>query len=96
MPPASKNESLVHRGRDRYIADYHSVEILWKHGITTLEQISRLSRLSKRVAAQYVDLLPEKLRRKKAKKTKNNPKTKLESDDDAQLLTAENEVTQAP
>ena len=80
---------------DRYIADYHRVEILWKHGITTLEQISRLSRLSKRVAVQYVDLLPENLRRKKAKKTKNNPKTKLESDDGAQLLTSENLDTQA-
>ncbi len=78
---------------DRYIADYHRVEILWKHGITTLEEISRLSRLSKRVAAQYVDLLPEKLRRKKANKTKNNPNTKLESDDDAQLLTSANECT---
>lgn len=57
---------------DRYIADYHRVEILWKHGITDLHQISRLSRLSPRVAHQYVDLLPDKIRRrKKTNKTKN-------------------------
>lgn len=57
---------------DRYIADYHRVEILWKHGITDLHQISRLSRLSPRVAHQYIDLLPDKIRgRKKTNKTKN-------------------------
>jgi len=57
---------------DRYIADYHRVELLWKHGITDLDQISRLSRLSRRVAHQYVDLLPQKIRgRKKTTKTKN-------------------------
>ncbi len=27
---------------DRYIADYHRVELLWKHGITNLEEITRL------------------------------------------------------
>jgi hypothetical protein len=48
---------------DRYIRDYHRVETLWKHGITDLEQISKLSLLSKRVAQQYIDLLPDKLRR---------------------------------
>lgn len=48
---------------DRYIHDYHRVELLWKHGITDLDQISQLSRLSKRVAQQYIDLLPQKLRK---------------------------------
>lgn len=57
---------------DRYIADYHRVEILWKHGITTLEEISRLSRLSKRVVQQYLDLLPEKLLRRKTGTPKNH------------------------
>ena len=47
---------------DRYIRDYHRVETLWKHGITDLEQISQLARLSLRVVQQYVDLLPEKVR----------------------------------
>ena len=57
---------------DRYIADYHRVELLWKHGITELEQISRLSRLSKSVVHQYIDLLPDKIRaRKKTNTTKN-------------------------
>lgn len=57
---------------DRYIADYHRVELLWKHGITDLDQICRLSRLSARVAQQYVDLLPDKIRgRKKTNKRKN-------------------------
>lgn len=48
---------------DRYIRDYHRVELVWKHGLTDLDQISQLTRLSKRVAHQYVDLLPEKVRR---------------------------------
>lgn len=43
---------------DRYIKDYHKVETLWKHGITDLDEISQLTRLSKKVAQQYVDLLP--------------------------------------
>jgi hypothetical protein len=45
---------------DRYISDYHRVELIWKHGITDLEHISHLARLSKRVVQQYIDLLPEK------------------------------------
>ncbi|MBC8478431.1 DUF1670 domain-containing protein [bacterium] len=47
---------------DRYIRDYHRVEALWKHGVTDLEQMSKLIRLSKRVVQQYVDLLPDKLK----------------------------------
>ena len=46
---------------DRYIKDYHRVETLWKHGITDLDKIAQLTRLSKRVAQQYIDLLPEKI-----------------------------------
>jgi hypothetical protein len=53
---------------DRYIKDYHKVETLWMHGITELQQISHLSHLSVRVAQQYVDLLPQKLRRHKEQK----------------------------
>ena len=49
---------------DRYIKDYHRVETLWLHGITDLNQISQLSRLSKRVAQQYIDLLPDKMKSK--------------------------------
>lgn len=41
---------------DRYIRDYHRVEILWKHGVTDLDRISQLIRLSKRVVHQYVVL----------------------------------------
>lgn len=48
---------------DRYIHDYHRVETLWKHDITDLDQISQLTRLSKRVLQQYVDLLPDKILR---------------------------------
>ncbi len=48
---------------DRYIKDYHRVVTLWEHGITDLHEISNLSRLSKRVASQYIDLLPEKVRK---------------------------------
>ena len=46
---------------DRYIKDYHSVEILWKHSITDLDKITQLTRLSKRVVQQYIDLLPDKI-----------------------------------
>lgn len=50
---------------DRYIRDYHKVELLWQHEITALEEISHLSHLSKRVVQQYIDLLPSKLKLKK-------------------------------
>lgn len=53
---------------DRYIQDYHRVEMLWRHGITDLVQISQLARLSKRVAQQYIDLLPDKVKYPKNKK----------------------------
>lgn len=49
---------------DRYIKDYHKVETLWEHDIKDLNDINRLSGLSKRVAQQYIDLLPEKIRNK--------------------------------
>lgn len=47
---------------DRYIKDYHRVELLWKHSITDPVQIAHLARLSKRVVQQYIDLLPVKLK----------------------------------
>lgn len=46
---------------DRYIKDYQRVEILWQHDIKDPDKISLLSRLSKRVVQQYIDLLPDKL-----------------------------------
>jgi uncharacterized protein YutE (UPF0331/DUF86 family) len=55
---------------DRYIKDYHKVEILWKHQITDLDQISQLTRLSKRIVHQYVDLLPAKLKNSMSKNVK--------------------------
>lgn len=47
---------------DRYIKDYHRVVILWNHDIKNPDNISHLSRLSKRVVQQYIDLLPAKLK----------------------------------
>ena len=47
---------------DRYIKDYHRVEILWKHDIKDPDRIAHLSGLSKRVVQQYIDLLPAKLK----------------------------------
>lgn len=47
---------------DRYIKDYHRVEILWNHDIKDPDKISHLSRLSKRVVQQYIDLLPPKFK----------------------------------
>lgn len=63
---------------DRYIRDYHRVEILWKHTITNIDEISQLTRLSKRVAQQYVDLLPDKIY-KNISKNKNKEKIYVES-----------------
>ncbi len=56
---------------DRYIKDYHRVEILWKHDIKDLEKISNLARLSKRVVQQYIDLLPVKLKNNLSKNDEN-------------------------
>jgi hypothetical protein len=56
---------------DRYIRDYHRVELLWKHDIADPDQISHMTRLSKRVIRQYIDLLPEKLRKRVSKNHKN-------------------------
>jgi len=56
---------------DRYIKDYHKVEILWQHNITDLDEISLLTRLSKRVAQQYIDLLPTKLKNSMSKNSEN-------------------------
>jgi hypothetical protein len=47
---------------DRYIRDYQRVQILWQNHITNLDQITQLTRLSKRVVQQYIDLLPDKLK----------------------------------
>lgn len=52
---------------DRYIKDYHRVEILWAHDIMDPDKISQLSRLSKRVVQQYIDLLPTKLKNSMSK-----------------------------
>lgn len=66
--------------------------MLWKHGITSLEQISRLSRLSKRVAQQYVDLLPDKIRQQKTKKPKNERAPPVDAPAEVPLLTGSGET----
>ena len=72
---------------DRYIADYHRVELLWQHGITDLDQIVKLSRLSKRVAHQYIDLLPEKVRKKTTmRKNDDSVPNGIDPDDIASIL----------
>ncbi len=75
---------------DRYIRDYHRVELLWKHDITDLDQISHMTRLSKRVVQQYIDLLPEKLRKKMSKNSKN--KNQVDSKTQTQLISASGET----
>ncbi len=78
---------------DRYINDYHKVETLWDHGITSLDQISHLSHLSKRVVQQYIDLLPSKLRSNKQELLKsidvNETKTKFQISDETEVGSAE-------
>jgi hypothetical protein len=73
---------------DRYIRDYQRVEILWQNGITDLDQIAQLTRLSKRVVQQYVDLLPDKIRNaisknKKLDLNKNQNKLTLSGETEA-------------
>lgn len=60
---------------DRYIRDFHRVELLWGYGITDPDQIGQLTRLSKRVVQQYIDLLPEKVLKKLSKN--EDPKKQL-------------------
>ena len=55
---------------DRYIRDYQRVQLLWEHGITTLDKISQLARLSNKVVQQYINLLPEEVRHKLSKNDK--------------------------
>jgi len=76
------NESV-----DRYIRDYLRVQLLWEHGITTLEQISQLARLSKKVVQQYIDLLPDKVRNKISKNKENK---NFESDNKNPIFIKEN------
>ena len=56
---------------DRYIKDYHRIEILWSHDIKDPDKISNLSKLSKRVVQQYIDLLPAKLKNNLSKNYEN-------------------------
>lgn len=78
---------------DRYIQDYHRVEMLWRHGITDLIQISQLARLSKRVAQQYIDLLPDKVKYPKNKKLDSEHLTdKLNSSGETEASSAEEQL----
>ena len=75
---------------DRYIRDYQRVEILWENGITNLDQIAQLTRLSKRVVQQYVDLLPDKIKNKLSK----NKKLDLSENQNKLSLSGETEAVQ--
>lgn len=44
---------------DRYIRDFEAVRTIVRHGITKLDEIVHITKLSKKVAKQYLDLLPE-------------------------------------
>lgn len=54
---------------DRYIRDFEAVRTVHQHGITALEEIVHITKLSKRVAQQYLDLMPGKKSLTKNKKT---------------------------
>ncbi|MFH1076767.1 MAG: DUF1670 domain-containing protein [Pseudomonadota bacterium] len=47
---------------DRYIKDYQRIEVLWQHDVKDQDKISQITRLSRRVVQQYVDLMPDKVR----------------------------------
>lgn len=77
---------------DRYIRDYHRVELLWKHDITDLHQISHMSRLSKRVVQQYIDLLPEKLKKLSKNKAAENSQNSIDTDLENELIAPSGET----
>lgn len=52
---------------DRYIRDFEAVRTVYQHGITELDQIVHITKLSKRVTQQYLDLIPEKNKLTKSK-----------------------------
>ena len=43
---------------DRYIRDYESVKVV-RRATADIDNISQITRLSKRVISQYLDLIPE-------------------------------------
>jgi len=45
-------------GEDRYIRDFEAVRTVVNHGITDIDEIVQITKLSKRVVQQYLDLLP--------------------------------------
>lgn len=47
---------------DRYIKDFHRVNLLWDNDIRDPDNMANVARLSKRVVQQYIDLLPNKSR----------------------------------
>jgi len=80
---------------DRYIADYHRVETLWKHAISDLDEVSRLTRLSKKVAQQYIDLLPDKLKKSISKNGKEKTQVDKSLKEHFILLSGETEASSA-
>ncbi|NOY58814.1 MAG: DUF1670 domain-containing protein [Calditrichaeota bacterium] len=73
---------------DRYISDFHRVQILWQHGVTNLDKIAQLVRRTKRVVQQYIDLMPDKIRKsisktKKVDLDENHLKLKLSGETEA-------------
>ena len=44
---------------DRYIRDFEAVRTVFNHGIHGIDKIAQITKLSKKVAQQYVDLLPK-------------------------------------
>jgi len=44
---------------DRYIRDFEAVHTVVKHGITGIDEIVQITRLSKKVSQQYIDLIPK-------------------------------------
>jgi hypothetical protein len=58
-PSIAKKTNHSKEAVDRYIKDFEAVRLLWQHGICDIDRIVQLSRLSKKVVQQYLDLIPE-------------------------------------
>lgn len=58
-PPIASKTNHAKESVDRYIRDFEAVRTVFDHGIKDIDDIVQITKLSKKVAQQYVDLLPK-------------------------------------
>lgn len=58
-PTIASKTSHSKEAVDRYIRDFETVRTVYQYHITELDQIVQITKLSKKVVQQYLDLIPE-------------------------------------